>query len=279
MAGELNSATGVPATADSLFQVGSITKIWTATMIMQLADEGQLSLDTTVAEVLPGARLGAGDVGGQVTVRHLHAHQRYRRRRLHRHRPGRRVRGALHRPAGRDPSVFSPARPIPMQQRFRGARPDHRGPRRPVLDESLRERLISPLALTRTVTLPEEAILHRAAVGHRRGGAPVGVWNLPRSVGPAALITAAAGDCSPSPGCTSTAVSRPTASGSSARRRWRRCRRRAPRFPSSPHPARPPGWAGAEPLGKPDDHRPRRTPSASPPTCGSTPRRGWPPAC
>ena len=73
-AGELNSATRVPVTADSLFQVGSITKIWTATMIMQLADEDQLSLDTTVAEVLPDARLGAGDVGGQVTIRHLLTH-------------------------------------------------------------------------------------------------------------------------------------------------------------------------------------------------------------
>jgi CubicO group peptidase (beta-lactamase class C family) len=61
-------------------------------------------------------------------------------------------------------------------------------------DESRRERLISPLALTRTVTLPEEAILHRAAVGHRRGGTPVDVWNLPRSVGPAGLISAAAAD-------------------------------------------------------------------------------------
>ena len=36
----LNSATGVSVTDDSLFQVGSITKIWTATMIMQLVDEG-----------------------------------------------------------------------------------------------------------------------------------------------------------------------------------------------------------------------------------------------
>ena len=51
--GELSAATSVSVTADSLFQVGSITKIWTATMIMQLVDEDQLSLDTTVAEVLP----------------------------------------------------------------------------------------------------------------------------------------------------------------------------------------------------------------------------------
>jgi CubicO group peptidase (beta-lactamase class C family) len=196
VAGELNSATGVPATADSLFQVGSITKIWTATMIMQLADEGQLSLDTTVAEVLPGARLGAGDVGGQVTVRHLLTHTSG-------------IDGDVFTDTGRGdecveryigllagtPSVFSP-----------GAAYSYCNSGFVVLgriievldgqswDESLRERLISPLALTRTVTLPEEAILHRAAVGHRRGGAPVGVWNLPRSVGPAGLITAAAGD-------------------------------------------------------------------------------------
>jgi hypothetical protein len=40
--GVLNSATEVSVTPDSLFQVGSITKIWTATMIMQLIDEGRL---------------------------------------------------------------------------------------------------------------------------------------------------------------------------------------------------------------------------------------------
>jgi CubicO group peptidase (beta-lactamase class C family) len=61
-------------------------------------------------------------------------------------------------------------------------------------DESLRERLTGPLALTRTVTLPEDAILHRAAVGHHGSGEPVQVWGLPRSVGPAGLITAAASD-------------------------------------------------------------------------------------
>ena len=45
--GVLNAATQVPVTTDSVFQVGSITKIWTATMIMQLADEGQLDVAAT----------------------------------------------------------------------------------------------------------------------------------------------------------------------------------------------------------------------------------------
>ncbi len=194
--GELNRETGVPVTADSLFQVGSITKIWTATMIMQLVDEGQLSLDTAVAEVLPDTRLGDGDLGGQVTVRHLLTHTSG-------------LDGDVFTDTGRGdecveryvgllaavPSVFAP-----------GAAYSYSNSGFVVLgriievldgqswDESLRERLIGPLGITRTVTLPEDAILHRAAVGHRRGGTPVDVWNLPRGVGPAGLITAAAGD-------------------------------------------------------------------------------------
>jgi CubicO group peptidase (beta-lactamase class C family) len=196
VAGELNTATKVSVTADSLFQVGSITKIWTATMIMQLVDEAQLSLDTTVAEVLPGARLGAGDVSGQVTVRHLLTHTSG-------------IDGDIFTDTGRGddcveryvgllaetPSVFTP-----------GAAYSYCNSGFVVLgriieildgqswDESLHERLVGPLGITRTVTLPEEAILHRAAVGHRRCGTPVDVWNLPRGVGPAGLITAAAGD-------------------------------------------------------------------------------------
>ena len=61
-------------------------------------------------------------------------------------------------------------------------------------DESLRERLCGPLELNQTVTLPEEAILHRAAVGHYADGGVVRTWALPRSIGPAGLITAAPHD-------------------------------------------------------------------------------------
>src|SRR5690606_11396293 len=64
-------------------------------------------------------------------------------------------------------------------------------------DAAMRELLFTPLGLTHTVTLPEEAILHSAAVGHVDAGgeqilAPV--WALPRSLGPAGLITARAED-------------------------------------------------------------------------------------
>ena len=46
--GVLNLDTGVEATVDSLFQIGSITKVWTTTVIMQLVDEGLVELDAHI---------------------------------------------------------------------------------------------------------------------------------------------------------------------------------------------------------------------------------------
>ena len=43
--GVLNVDTGVPTTVDSVFQIGSISKVWTATVVMQLVDEGKLELE------------------------------------------------------------------------------------------------------------------------------------------------------------------------------------------------------------------------------------------
>ena len=65
-------------------------------------------------------------------------------------------------------------------------------------DAAIRERLIAPLGLEHTGTLPEEAMLHRVAVGHieiegeiQRAPAAFG---LPRSAGPAGLINSTVGD-------------------------------------------------------------------------------------
>jgi CubicO group peptidase (beta-lactamase class C family) len=59
-------------------------------------------------------------------------------------------------------------------------------------DAALRERLIKPLGLAHTTTLPEEVMLERFAVGHDGHGAEqkvVPAWGLPRSAGPAGLIS------------------------------------------------------------------------------------------
>jgi CubicO group peptidase (beta-lactamase class C family) len=53
------------------FRIGSITKAFTAVLVMQLVEEGRVRLDGTVSHYLPDYR-GAG--GERITVRHLLAH-------------------------------------------------------------------------------------------------------------------------------------------------------------------------------------------------------------
>ncbi|MEV4896078.1 serine hydrolase domain-containing protein, partial [Nonomuraea sp. NPDC055795] len=73
-AGVLNTATGVEATADSIFQIGSITKVLTATLAMQLVDEGELDLDAPVRRYLPEFRIADERAAARITVRHLLCH-------------------------------------------------------------------------------------------------------------------------------------------------------------------------------------------------------------
>src|SRR4051794_12314590 len=73
-AGVLNVDTGVRATPGSLFQTGSITKVYTATLVMQLVEEGALHLDAPVIDVLPELRLADAEAAAQVTMRHLLTH-------------------------------------------------------------------------------------------------------------------------------------------------------------------------------------------------------------
>ena len=74
-AGVLNLNTGVKATNDSVFQIGSITKPFTATMIMQIRDEGRLELDDLLLKHLPSFRNANMARLGKVTIRHLLSHQ------------------------------------------------------------------------------------------------------------------------------------------------------------------------------------------------------------
>lgn len=73
-AGVINLDTGVEATPDALFQIGSITKVLTATMIMQLVEEGLVDLDKPLKTWLPGFRVARADVSKSVTLRQLLCH-------------------------------------------------------------------------------------------------------------------------------------------------------------------------------------------------------------
>jgi len=199
-AGVLGKATGVEVTPESLFQIGSITKVWTATLVMQLVDEGVLDLDAPVAGVLPGFRVADPDVSETVTTRHLLTHTSG-------------IDGDVFTDTGRGDECLARyvaamagiAQNHPLGATWSYCNAGYVLAGRIVeqltqttWDRALRKRLIEPLGLGGTVTLPEEALLHRTAVGHvgEPGDDPVPAttWVLPRSMGPAGLITARVGD-------------------------------------------------------------------------------------
>jgi CubicO group peptidase (beta-lactamase class C family) len=72
--GVTSQSTGVPVTPGTLFQIGSITKIYTTTLLLQLADEGLLDLDQPVTSYLPDFAVADQAARDQITPRHLVTH-------------------------------------------------------------------------------------------------------------------------------------------------------------------------------------------------------------
>lgn len=72
--GVLHRGTGAAATTDSWFQIGSVTKVLTGTLIMQLVDRGVVLLDDPVRKHLPGFALADPAAADTVTVRRLLNH-------------------------------------------------------------------------------------------------------------------------------------------------------------------------------------------------------------
>jgi CubicO group peptidase (beta-lactamase class C family) len=64
----------LPVTPETLFQTGSISKTYTASVLMLLAEQGYLDLDEPVRKVLPELQLSDESAAEQVTTRHLLTH-------------------------------------------------------------------------------------------------------------------------------------------------------------------------------------------------------------
>ncbi|MFE1240836.1 serine hydrolase domain-containing protein [Streptomyces tendae] len=73
-AGKAELHTGRPVPRGAEFRIGSVTKSFVATVVLQLVAEGSLSLDDTVERWLPGVVSGNGNDGSLVTVRNLLQH-------------------------------------------------------------------------------------------------------------------------------------------------------------------------------------------------------------
>src|SRR5215467_638170 len=167
-AGVLSKSTKVDATPDTVFQVGSITKVWTTTLVMQLADEGKLDVDAPVRRYLPDFRIADDLAAATITVRQLLCHTAG-------------FEGDIFTDTGTGddclekyvatlgdtPQVFPPG------ERFSYNNAGYCVLGRLVevlrgkpFDDCIRERLFVPLGLTHAANGPYEAILFRAAVGH-----------------------------------------------------------------------------------------------------------------
>ncbi|WP_417625051.1 serine hydrolase domain-containing protein [Paremcibacter congregatus] len=72
--GCLNLDTGVEATTDSIFQIGSITKVFTACLLMKLVEDGRLDLDTPVVQALRDFSIADQAAAKEITVRQLLNH-------------------------------------------------------------------------------------------------------------------------------------------------------------------------------------------------------------
>ena len=199
--GVLNLRTQQPVTPDSLFQIGSISKVWTATLVMQLVDEGLLDLDEPVVKHLPDFRVADPEVSRTVTPRQLLAHTSG-------------IDGDLFLDTGRgydNVEKYVAAMADLKQVHPQGATMSYCNSgftllgrlvevlRGATWDAVLKERIFAPLGLVSAGTLPEEALLWGAAAGHvvpAPGQDPVVApqWGIYRSAGPAGLIHCPARD-------------------------------------------------------------------------------------
>jgi CubicO group peptidase (beta-lactamase class C family) len=63
--------THYPTRPDTLFQVGSISKLFIATLVMRLVEEGLLDLDTAIGTYLPVLELADPAAKDTIALRHL----------------------------------------------------------------------------------------------------------------------------------------------------------------------------------------------------------------
>lgn len=201
-AGVLNLSTGVAATTDSVFQIGSITKVWTASLVMELVQEGALELDAPVRRYLPDFSVADEDASRVMTVRQLLSHTAGFEGDIFTDTgPGDDALATYVAGLGDTPQLFAPGERFSynnagycvlgrLVEVLRGA----------TYDQCLRTRLFGPLGLRHGATSAAEAIMFRAAVGHVQSGPdepqqPAPIWHMPRSNAPAGSILAmSAGD-------------------------------------------------------------------------------------
>ena len=166
--GVCNLETQVPVTPDALFQIGSITKLYTSALCLQLVEQGKLALDAPVRDTMPDFRVKDEEVAASVTLRDLLAH-----------RSG--IEGDYFRDAGRGEDrvekfvglmaaldqVHEPGEMFSYcNTGFVAAGRMIEVADGRIWDKAVRARIAKPLGTPAFSTLPEQAMRYRTAVGH-----------------------------------------------------------------------------------------------------------------
>jgi CubicO group peptidase (beta-lactamase class C family) len=183
--GVANVGTGIATTDDTIFQLGSISKLFTTTLVAQLVDAGLVALDDPVRALLHEFRV-ADDAGTlAITPRHLLSHTSgiegdhfidcgRNSDALWRYVSTLEDVGLVHPPD--DLYSYCNAGFGVLGRLVEEITGDH-------FARALRKRLLKPLGLELTMVLTEHAITHRVAAGHRQvlgEEAEVQGWTLGR---------------------------------------------------------------------------------------------------
>src|SRR5579883_1440303 len=192
--------TGFPVLPQTLFQIGSISKLVTTTLVMQLVDEGRLALDAPVITVLPGFRLADAAATRALTLRHLLTHTGgFFGDRFDDHGPDA---GALARAVAAFATLRQYAPPgavwaycnLGFQLAGRMAEVVLGQP----FEAAVRERVLEPLGMARSFYFAEEAITYPVATGHNLQpdgtNQPAHVWARARCRAPQGGLTSCVGD-------------------------------------------------------------------------------------
>ena len=189
-------------TTDTLFQIGSTTKLFNATLIMTLVDEGRLDLDKPVKTWIPDFQLADRAATDRVTLRHLLSmssgidngpYQEYGR-----------GDDALPRyvaSLAAIPHLFDPGTAFGYSNagiNVAGLAAQRAADKN--WETLLAEKVLGPLGLTQAANFPEDLLFHPVALGYgyRQGSREptlVPFWGLPRSMAPAGgTLCTSAGD-------------------------------------------------------------------------------------
>ncbi len=191
--------TNQPVQRDTLFQIGSISKIFTTTLIMTLVDEGKVDLDTPVITWIPDLPLTDGTARTSITLRHLVTHMGgFYGDRFDDHGRGD---DALQRKVAAFYDLPQQTAPGELWT-YCNAGFDLAGRVAEVVagdtfENLVRTRIFAPLQLDTITYFPDEAIRNPVSVGHedREDGDGLKIsnpWPIPRCSNPAGGISATA---------------------------------------------------------------------------------------